>query len=393
VRVDGTRFVVDGRPHAFVGVNFWQAMNLAVADPRAGGDRARLVRELDRLRALGVTNLRILAGSEGPEDAPYRIAPPLLRAPATYDARLLDGLDFVLDACAARGLRVVMVLTNFWEWSGGMAQYVAWSDGSEIPYPETHVWTDFTDYASRFYDCGACQVWYHNHIGLLLRRRNALNGRLYREDPTIFAWELANEPRLYPVSWIEETARYLHRLDPNHLVTTGSEGRVGGEFVPTHAVAGIDYATIHLWPQNWGWFEPADPTSFEHAKFEARTYLDAHAADALRLGKPLVVEEFGLARDFAARGDPYDPRSTTALRDALFRLVFERVEGSLAGDGPFAGSNLWAWSGEARPGDAWVGDPPHERPGWYSVYDADATTLEALRAHALALDNPAATPR
>lgn len=40
-----------------------------------GGDRARLVRELDRLEALGITNLRVLAASEGPADEPWRVQP------------------------------------------------------------------------------------------------------------------------------------------------------------------------------------------------------------------------------------------------------------------------------------------------------------------------------
>ena len=52
------------------------------------------------------------------------------------------------------------------------------------------------------------------------------------------------------------------------------------------------------------------------------------------------------------------------------------------------GDALWAWSGEARPGDAWVGDPPHEKPGWYSVYDTDNSTLKIIRGHAAAMRQP-----
>ena len=45
-----------------------------------------------------------------------------------------------------------------------------------------------------------------------------------------------------------------------------------------------------------------------------------------------------------------------------------------------SGVSFWAWAGEGRPrtpggfwqlGDALLGDPPHERQGWYSVYDED----------------------
>jgi mannan endo-1,4-beta-mannosidase len=63
--------------------------------------------------------------------------------------------------------------------------------------------------------------------------------------------------------------------------------------------------------------------------------------------------------------------------------------------GPLAGSNFWAWGGEGRsahedhkfmPGDtSYVGDPPHEPQGWYSVFDNDQSTKEVIRAHASAV--------
>lgn len=46
------------------------------------------------------------------------------------------------------------------------------------------------------------------------------------------------------------------------------------------------------------------------------------------------------------------------------------------------GMMIWAWAGAGRPLDAGlrrVGDPPHEPPGWYSVFDSDASTLELLK--------------
>lgn len=93
VQTDAGRFIVDGRPYHFLGANFWAAMNLASAGE--GGDRARLTRELDRLAAMGVKNLRILASSEGPNTAPWRVVPALQVAPGVYDEALLDGLDYL----------------------------------------------------------------------------------------------------------------------------------------------------------------------------------------------------------------------------------------------------------------------------------------------------------
>ncbi|HMA53407.1 MAG TPA: mannanase, partial [Acidobacteriota bacterium] len=120
------RFTLAGKPYYFVGANFWQGMNLAVDGP--SGDRARLLRELDRMRDLGLTNLRVMASSEGPNTEPFRTVPALMTAPGEYDGSVLDGLDFLLAEMGKRGMRAVMVLNNFWQWSGGMAQYVSWHE-------------------------------------------------------------------------------------------------------------------------------------------------------------------------------------------------------------------------------------------------------------------------
>ena len=51
----------------------------------------------------------------------------------------------------------------------------------------------------------------------------------------------------------------------------------------------------------------------------------------------------------------------------------------------------WAYGGEGRPripnanwtaGDDFIGDPPHEPQGWYSVYDTDVSTLELIKRYA-----------
>ena len=380
VSVSGGGFLLGGRPHDFVGVNFWQGMNLAVDGP--SGDRARLCGELDHLRQLGVTNLRIMAASEGPNTEPYRMVPALMTSPGVYDPNVLDGLDYLLAQIGQRGMRAVMVLSNYWQWSGGMAQYVSWHEGTPIPYPPTHGWSAFMAYAAKFYGYEQCQTWYRNHIAAVVNRANPYTGLTYRDDPAIFSWELANEPRNYPAAWIDETAEYIKSLDTNHLVTTGSEGSMGGGFLSTHNGPHIDYATIHIWPQNWGWYDPQNPATYSAAEANARAYYQTHLTDAATLGKPLVLEEFGLGRDWEPLHNIYDPNSPTTYRDLFYEAMFDEVFTSASGGGPAAGDNIWAWSGQARPGDAWTGDPPHEVPGWYSVYDTDAATLAVLSSHA-----------
>ena len=387
VTASGGKFWLQGEPYYFAGTNFWQGMHLGMEGE--GGDRARLVAELDALQQLGVANLRLMASSEGPDSEPYRMTPALMTAPGEYNPAVLDGLDFLLSQMGHRGMKAVMVLTNYWHWSGGMAQYVSWQNGTAIPYPGD--WGAFMEYSAQFYECAECQDWYRAHIAMLVDHTNPYTGLAYRDDPTIFAWELANEPRRYPLAWINDTAAYIKSLDPNHLLTTGSEGSPpweGQDFRQTHAGPAIDYTTIHIWPQNWGWYDPADPSSYAEAEANALKYLAEHAGMSAALGKPLVLEEFGLARDFEPLNDIYAPAAPTALRDLFYAAMFNAVYASASSGGALAGDNFWAWAGAARPGDPWIGDPPHETPGWYSVYDADAATLALIAAHALEMALP-----
>jgi mannan endo-1,4-beta-mannosidase len=381
VIVNNGKFVLNGQPYYFVGTNFWQGMNLGVNGP--DGDRAQLTAELDRLQKIGVTNLRVMASSEGPNTEPYRMAPALMISPGVYDESVLDGLDFFIAEMGKRNMKAVMVLNNYWQWSGGMAQYVSWHDGTPMPYPGD--WDEFMDYSAKFYDCGECQTWYRDHIKMIINHTNPYTGLAYRLDPTVFAWELANEPRRYPYAWIDETAAYIKSLDPNHMVTTGSEGTPPGEsqdFQRTHDSASIDYATIHIWPQNWGWYDPQNPATYERAEKNALEYLRKHVFDMAVLKKPLVLEEFGLARDWEPVHDIYDPGSSTLYRDRFYKAMFAEVYDLILKEAPIAGDNFWAWGGSSRPGDDWLGDPPHETPGWYSVYNSDDSTIAIISDHA-----------
>jgi mannan endo-1,4-beta-mannosidase len=323
VTVHDGKFMFDGRPHYFVGANFCQGMNLGVDGP--SGNRLRLVEELDHLQQLGVTNLRIMASSEGPDTEPHRMVPSLMPSPGTYNEDVFDGLDYLLAQMGERGMQAVMVLNNYWPWSGGMAQYVSWHKGTPIPYGD---WLAFMRYSAKFYDCEACQVSYRDHIETVINRTNRYTGLKYHDDPTIFSWQLANEPRRYPDEWIDETTAHIKSLDPHHLVTTGSEGtppREYQDFTENHASRNIDYATIHIWPQNWGWYDPTNPSSYTQAEEQARTYFRNHASAAAALGKPLVLEEFGLARDWEPYHDIHDPSSPTTHRDLFYAAMFEEV--------------------------------------------------------------------
>ena len=142
VTANGTRLYRFGEPYRFVGANMWYAMHLGAAGA-VGGDRPRLVRELDRLQELGISNIRVLAASEGPDrepwhperSTPWRILPSMQPSPCAYNEAVVAGLDFLLAEMAKRDMTAVLILGNMWPWSGGFAQYVSWAASDRIPYP------------------------------------------------------------------------------------------------------------------------------------------------------------------------------------------------------------------------------------------------------------------
>ena len=62
ISVEGTQLMRGGKPYYFIGTNFWYAPILGSTGE--GGNRERLCKELDALKALGIENLRILAGAD-----------------------------------------------------------------------------------------------------------------------------------------------------------------------------------------------------------------------------------------------------------------------------------------------------------------------------------------
>lgn len=395
VSIRDGRFYRGEQPYYFLGANYWYGFNLGA--PGETGNRPRLLAELDQLRSLGIANLRIMAASEGPDSEPWRMAPALQPEPGIFNETLLEGLDFLLSELGKRDMTAVFCLGNFWPWSGGFAQYVAWTEDKKIPYPppaEGGSWLGYCTFSSRFYDQKPAMELYFNLVRQLVGRVNTITRIPYKDDPVIMAWELANEPRgiLRPGAyrkWIKTAAGLIKSLDANHLVTTGSEGNTnaptGNHFSRDHHFKDIDYTTIHIWIQNWGWYDPARADStYENALGKARKYLEKHLEKAEKLGKPLVLEEFGIARD----GDDHSPEAATSWRDRYYTDIFQTVYDHAAAGRLIGGCNFWAWGGQGRPrqpkgfwqpGDEFIGDPPHETQGWYSVYDRDGSTLEIIR--------------
>jgi len=387
------RLVANGKPYYFVGANYWYGSLLGMEkDPKRGVERLR--QELDFLKANGVTNLRLLAGAEGsgPMNGVMRVGPQL-HGEYTLSLGSLAALDLVLAEMGKRQMRAVIFLSNNWEWSGGFQQYLIWYKViSDEWLTKKPTWDELRDNVAKFYSCDDCKAAYGTFAGRVINRKNLITQKLYVDDPTIMAWEIANEPRpMRPAAndaykvWIAEAAEMIKGYDRNHLVTIGHEGWIGTEslklFEEIHADKNVDYLTIHIWPKNWAWFENGKMAEgFPKAVEQTVKYINDNAAVAIKLKKPLVIEEFGLPRD----AQSFDPESTTKLRDEYFKkiLSFVRTKPHIAG------ANFWAFGGTARPikgqlfwkpGDEYTGDPPMEEQGLNSVFTTDRSTWAVIR--------------
>jgi len=170
-------------------------------------------------------------------------------------------------------VRVVAVLGNYWPFVGGMQAYVdAWARSVGQPTGQP---------IEKFYTEPGVRAAYRRSVEVLVGRRNALTGQLYRDDPTIAVWELANEPHttdryeanlgIRPGSilcaWVRDFARVVKGLDPNHMVASGEEGYrtdkpggphswlgdgwKGSDFVCNTCQTDVDVATLHVYPDSW----------------------------------------------------------------------------------------------------------------------------------------------
>lgn len=411
VRVQDGEFYRDGEKISFVGTNFWYGPILG--SEGRGGNRDRLHRELDTLKALGVTNLRILVGSDGPEGVAYKVEPVLQPEPGVYNDTLLRGLDYLLDQMACRDMHAVLYFNNSWEWSGGYGQYLEWAGDGKALLPSVDGYENYVDHVSRFVRNEKAKELYYNHVRNIVTRTNTVTGKAYKDDPTIFSWQIGNEPRAFArdrvtkaafADWMCTSASLIKSLDPNHMVSSGSEGLYGCEvdmdlFEQIHAHKDFDYLNVHIWPLVWRWVTKDTFADSVHVAAErTEAYLTAHFPVAERLGKPVVLEEFGYPRDGGREfegevekfwdGVSLSKESPTTARDNYYRYVFDRLVKAQENGEPLAGVNFWGWGGFAEqsevnefwcPGDDYCGDPAQEPQGLFSVYASDTETLKLIR--------------
>ena len=401
VNADG-QFVRDGKPYYFVGANFWYGAILG--SEGEGGNRERLHKELDFLKSIGINNLRVLVGADGENGIKTRVEPSLQVAPGVYNDTILAGLDYFMNELRERDMTAVLYLNNSWEWSGGYSVYLQWSGHGDAVVPAVDGWPAYMEYVKQFPQSDSAKALFANHVNYIVSRTNRYNQIKYVDDPTIMSWQIGNEPRAFSdenkepfARWMADVAAQIKSLDPNHMVSSGSEGAWGCEmdmnlFEKIHADPNINYLNIHIWPYNWSWVK-ADSLKelLPCAKENTKKYIDDHMVIARKYSKPIVLEEFGFPRD----GFSFSKKAPTTARDEYYRYVFDLIRQDRESGGLFAGCNFWAWGGFAgqnpdhvfwEKGDDYTGDPAQEQQGLNSVFATDST-IEIIKAENRKLQN------
>jgi mannan endo-1,4-beta-mannosidase len=393
VQVKDGHFLRNGKPYYYVGTNFWYGAILG--SEGQGGNRERLVRELDNLKSMGIDNLRILVGSDGERGVTTKVEPTLQIAPGVYNDTIFAGLDYLLMEMGKREMVAVLYLNNAWEWSGGYGFYLEHAGAGKQPRPNEEGYPAYMNAMSKYATNPKAHELFYNYVRDVLTRTNRYTGKKYIDDPAIMSWQIGNEPRAFSNAakesfalWLAEASALIRSLDSNHLISVGSEGSWGCEndmnlYERICADQNIDYMNIHLWPYNWSWAHQRTlKKDLSKSCENTKKYIDAHLEVAARLNKPLVMEEFGFPRD----GFSFSQESSTTVRDSYYRYVFSLVADNALKGGHFAGCNFWGWAGYANPvhdqwqvGDDYTGDPAQEQQGLNSVFATDSSTIEVIK--------------
>ena len=392
VHVENGQFIRNGQPYYYVGTNFWYGAILGSTGQ--GGDRERLCKELDYLKSIGIDNLRVLVGADGERGIPSKADPTLQTAPGVYNDTIFDGLDYFMAELGKRDMLAVLYMNNSWEWTGGYSVYLEWAGEGRAPIPSVDGWDAYRERVALYAKNDSAKAMFKRHVEHVVTRTNRYTGIKYIDDPALMAWQIGNEPRPFGEDnfpafeeWVLDVAAQIKSLDPHHMVSTGSEGKWGCEgdvamCERIHANANVDYLTFHLWPLNWSWItEQTVVEDLPAAKEGTKEYIDLHVDMAERIGKPVVMEEFGYPRD----GFLFDKGTPVTARDAFYSYVFDLVAEDAQQDGAFAGCNFWGWGGFAEPdhenwqaGDDYCGDPAQEQQGLNSVFASDASTMAII---------------
>ena len=161
---------------------------------------------LETVHLMGGTVVRIYVLSvRKPTDPPGAVRHVL--GPNQFNEEAFVALDRVLATAAQLGIQVILPFVDNWPHWGGVAEYAAFrGKRREAFFTDEQLIQDF-----------------EATLDKVLLRTNTINGRAYRDDPTIYAWETGNE-LARPDAWAARIAKYIKQRDPKHALIDGTNG-------------------------------------------------------------------------------------------------------------------------------------------------------------------------
>ncbi|GAA3947961.1 glycoside hydrolase 5 family protein [Actinoplanes auranticolor] len=344
VRAEGTRFVLDGRSFYVAGTNNhylgWgtRAEVDSVLESAAGSGYNVVRGILHSVKGSpdGTTKRHVWNPASTADSSNMGVHGTYLaywdpaRSTYAFNDSATDGLgrwDYVIFKAGRLGLRLNIAMLDFWQWAGGSQQVNAWYlDGYDAAAdPRRYTF---------FYQDPRAKQFYRDWTAHVLNRVNPLTGIRYKDDPTIFAWDLMNEPEVSSValaqSWMQEMASHLKAQGARQLVGSGSEGFYDGRAgsdpdTEPAAVPAVDFQTWHVYPTYHN-VPPADVTDL----------IERHCASARRAGKPVLLQEFAY------------PATTEAARESRAELYRTWLAAVQAND-DCAGWLYWRLEGKVKP--------------------------------------------
>ena len=229
-----------------------------------------------------------------------------------------DGLqkfDFLVAEAAKRHLKLIVAFLDFWDYTGGAQQMRAWYSSD--------------DKGTFFFSDPRTKQDYKDWVRHVLTRVNPITNIAYKDDPTIFAWELMNEPNIVPpslyIEWVSEMSAYVKSIDGNHLVSSGHANFANK--LSDLPISSIDFGTWHGYPQ--------------YEDLPAETY-DQTIRDFCEIGrdndKPVLLEEFGYPRFKPDQAGIYQKWLDAIKKDPdcagwlVWRLVSRQANGRYPAD-------------------------------------------------------------
>ncbi len=225
-------------------------------------------------------------------------------APYKYSENGFKALDYIISKANDYNVKVILTLENNQKDFGGIPQYLVWAN----QYLENSGNYNHND----FFTNDSIKAWYKNYLYTILNRKNSFTNILYKNDPSIFSFELMNEAEnpdensQVILNWYNEMSAYFKSIDSNHLLTTGEigydissnhysnvdlfynssyflfNGYKGTSFYNNTELKNIDYASFHLYAEAW-----------KMNNIAGNTWINDHVNIASSFSKPALLGEFG----------------------------------------------------------------------------------------------------